>query len=208
MRKVFAWVEIAAAVVLAVYAVILYVRVQFDSTAELLNAVTAVIRNYKLVTENGKIIADSTFKTVPGWRKILASTNACVANIKTACDDSTKKLTSFSEGKYVPNFVKDSFLLPLKQYMQVFSGHCGVVNANIATHVETIDKNFSSEQCEQIIKAFDQTLFTLDKAEKRVSGIQRDIEMYSLTILIVMLAISVCFFANGMVCILETKKVL
>lgn len=207
MRKFFAWIEITAAVVLAVSAVVGYVRVQFDSTAKLFEELTDTIRQYQQVTKNGKIIADSTLKTVPRWRETLASAKVCVANIKTASDDSSRKISSYTEWKYLPKSVKDYFL-PLKENMQVFSDHCEKVNDNLAAYIETIDKNLSPEQCVQIVQAFDQTLTSLEAAEKSVSCIQQDIKTYSLIILIILLAMSVCFFANGMICILDTKKAL
>lgn len=72
MKKIFAWVEVAASVVLAVSAIVGYIRVQFDSTVELVRKLSITAADYKLVVTNGKNSFEAAWKTVPHWREALA----------------------------------------------------------------------------------------------------------------------------------------
>ena len=64
----------------------------------------------------------------------------------------------------------------------------------------------SESEYQKTIQAFDHTITSLEAAEKSVSNIRQDIKTHSLISLIVLLALSVGLFANGMVCILETEQ--
>ena len=204
MRTVFAWVEVAAAVVLAVSAVVGYVRVQFDSTVELVRKLSATAGAYKQVVSNGKNSFEAAWKTIPHWREALIAGQSGVAGIKTTCDVCADKIW-VPEGRFYPDFLKNA-CRHLKKIPQDFSKSCEAVNKGLTETVQILDKTMSKSEYEKTVQAFDQTLTTLADAEKNISSIQRDIELHSLTFLIIMLAMSVCFFANGMTCILEAKK--
>ena len=204
MRKVFAWIEVAAALVLAVYAVIAYVRIQFDSTVELVRKLSVTAKDYKLVVANGKTSFEAAWKTVPHWREALIAGQNGVTGLKTTCDVCADKIP-VPDGAYYPKVLKDA-CRHLKQIPLDFSKSCESVNKGLSETIQILDKTISESEYQKTIQAFDHTIASLEAAEKSVSAIQRDIEHHSLTFLIVMLALSVGLFANGMVCILEMKK--
>lgn len=204
MRKVFAWIEIAAAVVLAVSAIVGYVRVQFDSTVELVRKLSDIATDYKLVVTNGRNSFEAAWKTVPHWRKALAAGQNGVAGLKTTCDVCAEKIW-IPQGRFYPQALRDA-CLHLKQIPLDFSQSCDSVNKGLTETIHILDRTMSESEYQKTIQAFDHTITGLEAAEKSVSGIQRDIELHSLTFLIITLALSISLFANGMVCILETKK--
>ena len=204
MRKVFSWVEIAAAVVLAVSAIVGYIQVQFDSTVELVRKLSITARDYKQVVSNGKNSFEAAWKTVPHWREALAAGQNGVTGIKTTCDVCAEKIW-VPQGRYYPQALKDA-CQHLKQIPQDFSKSCEAVNKGLSKSIQVLDKTMSESEYQKTILAFDHTLTSLEAVEKSVSSIQRDIELHSLTFLIIMLALSVGLFANGMICILETKR--
>ena len=104
-----------------------------------------------------------------------------------------------------PEAVKNA-CLRLKQIPLEFSKSCQAINKGLTEYIQILDNAMSESEYQKTIQAFDNTLTCLEAMENRVSGIQRDIKLHSLTLLIVMLALSVGLFANGMICILETKK--
>ena len=204
MRKVFAWVEVAAAVVLAVSAIVGYIRVQFDSTVELVRKLSVIAADYKLVVTNGKNSFEAAWKTVPHWREALVAGQNGVTGLKTTCDVCADKIWVPQGGLY-PEALKNA-CLHLKQIPLNFSISCESVNRGLTESIQILDKAMSESEYQKTIQAFDHTITSLEAAEKSVSSIQRDIELHSLTFLIVIRALSVGLFANGMICILETKK--
>ena len=109
------------------------------------------------------------------------------------------------QGRFYPEAIKNA-CLHLKQIPLDFSKSCEAVNKGLTESIQILDRTMSESEYQKTIQAFDHTITSLEAAEKSVSSIQRDIELHSLTFLIVMLALSIGLFANGMVCILETKK--
>lgn len=204
MRKVFAWVEVAAAVILAVSAIVGYIRVQFDSTVELVRKLSVTAADYKLVVTNGKNSFEAAWKTVPHWREALVAGQNGVTGLKTTCDVCADKIW-IPQGRFYPQPLKDA-CLHLRQIPLDFSKSCVAVNKGLSETIQILDKAMSESEYQKTLKAFDHTLTSLEAAEKSVSSIQRDIELHSLTFLIIMLVLSVGLFANGMVCILETNK--
>ena len=204
MRKVFAWIEIAAAGVLAVSAIVGYVRVQFDSTVELARQLSVTAGVYKQVVTNGKGCFEAAWKTVPYWREALAAGQNGVTGIKMTCDVCAEKIW-IPQGAYYPQALIDACLL-LKQIPQDFSKSCASVNKGLSKTIQMLDQTMSESEYQKTIQAFDHTITSLEAAEKSVSNIRQDIKTHSLISLIVLLALSVGLFANGMVCILETEQ--
>ena len=193
MRKFFAWIEAAAAVALAVSAVVGYVRIQFDSTVELVRKLSVTAGDYKQVVTNGKTSFEAAWKTVPHWREALVAGQNGVAGVKTTCDVCADKIP-VPDGAYYPKGLKDA-CRHLKQIPLDFSKSCESAHKILSETIRILDKAMSESEYQKTIQAFDHTI-----------AIQQDIKKHSLIFLIVMLALSVGLFANGLVCILETKK--
>lgn len=204
MRKFFAWAEVLAAVVLAVSSIVGYTRVQFDATVNLVRKLSTTAGDYKLVVINGKNSFEAAWKTVPHWREALTAGQRGVNGIKITCDACAEKIW-VPEGRFYPNFLIDA-CRHLKQIPQDFSESCQAVNRGLAESIQILDKSMSESEYQKTLQAFNNTIASLEAAEQGVSGIQRDIKNHSLIFLIVMLAMSVCFFSNGIVCILEKKN--
>ncbi len=204
MRKFFAWIEVLAAVVLAVSSVVGYTRVQFDATVDLVQKLSMMAGDYRQVVINGKNSFEAAWKTVPHWREALTAGQRGVAGIKITCDACAEKIW-VPEGRFYPNFLIDA-CRHLKQIPQDFSESCQAINRGLAESIQILDKSMSESEYQKTLQAFNNTIASLEAAEQGVSGIQRDIKNHSLIFLIVMLAMSVCFFSNGIVCILEKKN--
>ena len=153
---------------------------------------------------NGKNSFEAAWKTVPHWREALAAGQNGVTGLKTTCDVCADKIW-IPDGRFYPEALKNA-CRHLKQIPLDFSKSCESVNKGLSETIQILDKTMSESEYQKTLQAFDNTIVSLEAAEKSVSSIQRDIELHSLTFLIVILALSVSLFANGMVCILETKK--
>ena len=200
MRKKFAWLEVAAAVVLAVSAVIGYIRIQFDETVGLVRKLSIAAENCNLVAVNGKDCFESAWKTIPHWRQALIAGKNGVAGIKKTCDACTEKM-------WVPAYPKGlrDACLHLKQIPLNFSKSCEEVGKGLEKSIQLLNKNMSESEYQKTVQSFDRIIDSLESAQNNISGIQRSIQMHSLICLIAILAMSICFFSNGIICILEEK---
>ena len=203
MRKFFAWAEVLAAVVLAVSSIVGYTRVQFDATVNLVRKLSTTAGDYKLVVINGKNSFEAAWKTVPHWREALTAGQNGVAGIKTTCDACSEKIW-VPEGRFCPAALTDA-CRHLQQIPKDFARSCEAVGRGLAESIRILDNSLSEREYRKTLQAFDNTIASLEATEQSVFGIQRDIKNHSLIFLIVMLAMSVCFFSNGIVCILEKK---
>ena len=189
MRKGFAWIEAAAAVVLAISAIVGYIQIQFDSTVELVRKLSITAKDYKQVVANGKNSFEAAWKTVPHWREALAAGQNGVTGLKTTCDVCADKIW-IPDGRFYPEALKNA-CRHLKQIPLDFSKSCESVNKGLSETIQILDKTMSESEYQKTLQAFDNTIVSLEAAEKSVSSIQRDIELHSLTFLIVILALSV-----------------
>ncbi len=209
MRKFFASIEVVFAVVLAIAAIKLYVSIRFDSaTVDLIAKLSDNIQDYKKVTENGRTIVDSTWKNVPHWRETLIAGRNALNKSKTVCDDYARKISPPKDGwkkMITPQSVIDT-CNQLSQVLRSASETCERLDGNLKEFLDTLDTNLSEEQQQQTIQAFDNTLVRLNETEQSLAGIQSEISIHSGIALIILLAMSICFFANGMFCILENRS--
>ena len=201
MRKVFAWIEVAAAMVLAVFAVVGYIRIKLDSTVVLARNFAETTRNYRQVVINGKNSTEAVYQVIPHWKESLIAGRDCATDVKTVCDNLYASIPVVNW----PDWAKKC-CLGLKSIPYEYSQKSGQIKLTLEKSIEFLDSRLEKQEHEQVIQAFDKTISSLDAMESSFSNIHTEFAFHSLTILIILLSLSVCFFANGMVCILETKK--
>lgn len=200
LRQSFAWVQMVFAVIMAICSIRFYAQVQEIAMAKEISAMAKTTESYTKVVVHGRAIYEKTYSTIPQHKRSLQEVCKKINSIEKVCKKISDKVPSGGMvGRW--EWVKDMKKFPMEMFKPF-----GEIRKSLQETIAVMNDIMRDDRQRDIRSAFTQTEEGLREVALSLRKTELKMAAGSWITLMMLLAMSVCFFANGAIVIASEKK--